>query len=340
MFSPRINIFSANNPHGMQQLTDYLQHFEAYRQAHPITYRPAELYEPVNYILDLGGKRLRPVICLMACHLFRDDYQAALPLAEAVETFHNFTLVHDDIMDDAPLRRAHATVHAKWDVNTGILSGDVMLILAYESLLRLPDAVVPPVTRVFNRVAREVCEGQQMDVNFERRSDVTIPEYLKMIELKTAVLIAGAMEMAAIVADARQEDVQNIYEFGRKMGIAFQLQDDILDCFGDPAKFGKKVGGDIVQNKKTYLILEALNRASGPDRERLTFLMNTPTRDESAKIREVQDLLRRTGMPEAALQKRDEFRAEAYAHLESLQAAPERIAALKAVSDQLVEREK
>jgi len=214
---------------------------------------PQGLYAPVNYILDLGGKRVRPLVALLAGKMFGDDdLQQAMPVALAVEVFHNFTLLHDDIMDDSPLRRGQATVHEKWDVNTGILSGDLMLIQAYQHLCDCPNtAALPDLLATFNRVATGVCEGQQYDVDFEQRADVTIAEYTKMIELKTAVLLGGALELGALAAGAEKVDAQHLYAFGRLTGLAFQLQDDLLDTFGDEKITGKRTGNDIIRNKKT-----------------------------------------------------------------------------------------
>ena len=218
---------------------------------------PKNLYEPISYILSLGGKRMRPVLTLMAAEVFNVDCEQAIPAATAVEVFHNFSLIHDDIMDDAPLRRGHQTVHEKWDLNTGILSGDAMLILAYQYFETYEATVFQQLAKLFSKTALEVCEGQQYDVDFEVRDDVTIPEYLKMIEYKTAVLVGAAMKMGAIVAKTSDENANLIYDFGLNLGIAFQLQDDYLDAFGDPETFGKQVGGDIIENKCTSCCLSS-----------------------------------------------------------------------------------
>lgn len=279
-----------------------LQHlYETYLLENRFLQLPRELYEPVNYILELGGKRLRPVLALMGYELFRSDVEKALPVAHAVEIFHNFSLVHDDIMDEAPLRRGHPTVHSRYDVSTAILSGDVMLIYVYEYLLRMEDkSRLSDLVSVFNRVAIKVCEGQQLDMNFERRTDVLIEEYIDMIGKKTAALISGSLELGAIAAGAPEEDEQRLAAFGRHIGIAFQLQDDILDTFGDPKKFGKKIGGDIAQNKKTYLILKALEVADASTRQTLMEYMTTPAEDELLKIKEVTAILRQLNIPELA----------------------------------------
>lgn len=219
---------------------------------------PKELYDPMNYILQLGGKRLRPVTVLLGTSLFSGNVFSALPAATAVEVFHNFTLVHDDIMDDAPLRRGKATVHEKWNPNVAILSGDSLLIKVYGHFVEGNYANLSSILQVFNATALEVCEGQQLDMNFEIRDDVTIAEYIEMIRLKTSVLVGGAMKVGALVANATESDAQLVYDFGVNVGLAFQLQDDYLDCFGDPEKFGKQVGGDIISNKKTFMMLKAL----------------------------------------------------------------------------------
>jgi geranylgeranyl diphosphate synthase type II len=234
------------------------RHFESIKYQK----EPNNLYEPIRYILSLGGKRLRPVLTLMATEVFDVDCQKALAAATAVEVFHNFSLIHDDIMDDAPLRRGNKTVHEKWNINTGILSGDAMLILAYQYFEEYEPHIFRELAKLFSQTALEVCEGQQYDVDFETRYDVTIPEYLKMIQYKTAVLVGAAMKMGAIVAETSAENANNIYDFGLNLGLAFQLQDDYLDAFGNPETFGKQVGGDIIENKKTYLYLKAMEFAN------------------------------------------------------------------------------
>jgi geranylgeranyl diphosphate synthase type II len=237
----------------MHAISEYQQEFLSYLDNQNRTREPKNLYEPIDYILRLGGKRMRPVLTLMATEVFDVDFRKALPAATAVEVFHNFSLVHDDIMDDAPLRRGKETVHEKWNLNTGILSGDAMLILAYQYFESYEPTIFRDLAKLFSKTAIEVCEGQQYDVDFETRDDVTISEYIKMIEYKTAVLVGAAMKMGAIIAETSEEHANLIYDFGLNLGIAFQLQDDYLDCFGNPETFGKQVGGDIIENKKTYL---------------------------------------------------------------------------------------
>ncbi len=243
----------------MRELSEYSELIE--KELNAIKYRehPAKLYEPIKYILNLGGKRLRPALTLMTASLFTDDFQQAMPAALAIEIFHNFTLLHDDIMDKAEVRRGKPTVHKIWDDNTAILSGDAAIILSYEELGKLPPEKFQRVFKVFNQTALEVCEGQQYDMDFETMDDVTIPEYLEMIRLKTSVLIAASMQIGAIVGGASKMEQEAMYEIGENLGLAFQLQDDYLDCYSNAEKFGKATGGDIANNKKTYLLISALN---------------------------------------------------------------------------------
>lgn len=223
---------------------------------------PAELYEPIKYILSLGGKRMRPVLLLMACDLFGGDPDKALSPALAIEVFHNFTLMHDDIMDNAPLRRGKTTVHEKWNKNVAILSGDVMLVESYKLMMQVDSNLLSRVLNIFNDTAVGVCEGQQFDMEFEQRNDVHIDEYINMIRLKTAVLLGGALKIGAVIGGANENDADLLQTFGEQLGVAFQLQDDILDVYGDPEKFGKQVGGDILSNKKTFLLIKALELAN------------------------------------------------------------------------------
>lgn len=249
--------------------------------------QPGNLYEPIHYILHLGGKRMRPILCIMASDLFEGSRSNSLSQAMTVELFHNFSLIHDDIMDEAPLRRGKETVHEKWNSNIGILSGDAMLVKAYEFLAKAESQHLPDLLKVFNQTALEVCEGQQLDMDFEVRNDVSIPDYLQMIEMKTAVLLGAALQMGAIVAGANSEDQKNLYEFGKNIGIAFQLQDDILDVYADPEKFGKQVGGDIISNKKTFLLLRAFELADEKNREALKSWMEKEEFNPEEKVREI-----------------------------------------------------
>ncbi|MCR9226104.1 MAG: polyprenyl synthetase family protein [Flavobacteriaceae bacterium] len=279
-------------------ISQYREQFVTYLNERTQLGEPKNLYEPVKYILALGGKRMRPILTLMTAEAFGGKAEDAMDAALAVEMFHNFSLVHDDIMDDAPLRRGNTTVHQKWDVNTGILSGDAMLILSYQFFENYPVKSYFELTKLFSKTALEVCEGQQYDVDFETREDVTIPEYLKMIEYKTSVLVAAAMKMGAIVANAPQKDAEAIYEFGRNLGIAFQLQDDYLDAFGDPKTFGKQVGGDIMENKKTYLYLKSLEKASKDDKDGLLHLYSIKPDDPADKVAAVKTIFKESGAVE------------------------------------------
>ncbi|MCK9423570.1 MAG: polyprenyl synthetase family protein [Bacteroidales bacterium] len=245
---------------------------------------PVKLYEPIIYTLDQGGKRIRPVLVLLACDLFGGDIEKAVFPAMGLEIFHNFTLLHDDIMDNAPLRRGKETVHKKWNDNTAILSGDTMFVLAYEYVAKTDPALLPDVLRLFNDTARKVCEGQQYDMNFETQTNITIDKYMMMIQLKTAVLIACSLKLGAIIALADPVDAENIYDFGIELGLAFQLQDDYLDAFGDTSVFGKEIGGDIITNKKTFLFLKAFEVAHEDDLIQLTHYFYSPEIPLTEKI--------------------------------------------------------
>ena len=248
---------------------------------------PQELYDPINYILSLGGKRIRPVMMLMTVEMYGGDVHKAMPAALGLEIFHNFSLVHDDIMDRAPLRRGKPTVHEKWNANTAILSGDTMLVKAYEQFLKLPERLIKPALGIFNVTATGVCEGQQMDMNFEDKADVSISEYIEMIRLKTAVLIGAAFRLGGLVAGAPSEDQEMLYNFGIWTGLLFQLRDDLLDTYGDTKVFGKKQYGDIIANKKTFLYLKAQENTKGREREKLAELYANPLIDPELKVKKV-----------------------------------------------------
>lgn len=302
---------------------------------------PATLYEPVNYILSLGGKRLRPLFSLMAFELYDRNIKKALCIAHAVEVFHNFTLVHDDIMDQADMRRGKLTVHAKYGVNAGILSGDVMLILAYESLLQFQvPTKIPGLVRVFSQFAREVCEGQEMDMLFETSSAITLSDYEKMISLKTAVLLAGALKMGAIAAGATESDVLKLYDFGLNIGVAFQIQDDYLDTFGSQAQVGKQIGGDIIQNKKTFLILKAMDLANNIQKQELLDLFNNKNRfTAQEKVKRVTSILTELNIPEEAKLRKQYYFEKGMRSLEEVQVLAEKKELLRKVAFQLLERE-
>lgn len=324
----------------MKETKDFLQLFEAYRRQQTFGHQPPrELYEPIDYIMDMGGKRLRPMLVLLGCHQFSDDPRRALPAALAVEVFHNFSLIHDDIMDAAPLRRGQATVHERYGLNAGILSGDVMLILAYDFLLRTPPpASVSDMVTVLSKVAIKVCEGQQYDMNFERLDTVTADEYLRMIELKTAVLLAASLQLGALAAVAPPTDAHYLYEFGRLTGIAFQLQDDYLDVFGDPAKVGKQAGGDILQNKKTILFIKALERAGDRQRRELGDWY-AQTTDDPRKVSAVTAIMRDLDIPAYARDLRYDYQQRAYEQLDRVDAPAERKAPLRRLTEALLDRE-
>ncbi|WP_296634173.1 polyprenyl synthetase family protein [Polaribacter sp.] len=275
----------------------YQENFISFLDSKEWVQEPKNLYEPVDYILKLGGKRIRPVLTLMATDIFGGSFKDALPAALAIEVFHNFTLVHDDIMDAAPLRRGQATVHEKWDINTGILSGDAMLILAYKYLENYKPEVFQSLAKLFSKTALEVCDGQQLDVDFETRKKVTIDEYLNMICLKTSVLVAAALKMGAIVAESDAKNADLIYDFGLNLGLAFQLQDDYLDTFGDPETFGKLIGGDIIENKKTFLYLKTLEVADKETKKKLKYFYKKKLKDNSLKIVEVTRIFKMNDIP-------------------------------------------
>ncbi|WP_218598257.1 polyprenyl synthetase family protein [Polaribacter sp. NJDZ03] len=279
------------------EILHYQKYFINYLESKKWVNEPRNLYEPIDYILKLGGKRMRPILTLMAADIFSGEYEKAMPAALAVEVFHNFTLIHDDIMDDAPLRRGKATVHEKWDLNTGILSGDAMLILAYQYFENYEPIVFHKLAKLFSKTALEVCDGQQLDVDFETRNDVTIEEYINMIRLKTSVLVAAALKMGAIVVETSEENADLIYDFGLNLGLAFQLQDDYLDTFGDPKTFGKQIGGDIIENKKTFLYLKSLDIASEEDKNALSVFYNQNLTENSIKIKEVTHIFEKNNIP-------------------------------------------
>ncbi|MGV6844911.1 MAG: polyprenyl synthetase family protein [Lutibacter sp.] len=271
----------------MNQLEIYKKEFLNFLKNEIPNKEPKKLYEPIEYILDLGGKRIRPILTLWIADLYQKSFKKALPAASAVEVFHNFTLIHDDIMDSAPIRRGKPTVHNKWDENAGILSGDAMMILAYQFLNSYSEKQFKQLTLLLSKTAIEVCEGQQMDMDFETAKEVSIAQYLKMISLKTSVLIGAAMKMGAIVADVSEKEATKIYKFGLNLGIAFQLQDDYLDTFGEELTFGKAIGGDINENKKTFLFLKTLEVANKKDAQLLDkmYLENTSTVDKVNKVK-------------------------------------------------------
>ncbi len=311
-----------------------LQHLEEVVSAN----EPPQLYEPIRYIISLRGKRMRPILTLLSCDFFQVDYHKAMNAALAIELFHNFSLIHDDIMDNAPLRRGKETVHEKWDLNTGILSGDAMLILAYQLFEVYEPRLFRELAMLFSETAIAVCEGQQYDVDFERRDDVTLPDYIKMIDYKTAVLIGAAMKMGAIVAEASKACKDGIYDFGRNLGIAFQLQDDFLDVFGNPKTFGKQVAGDIIANKKTFLYLTAIAQSKPEEVAELRHLFNISPKDPSEKVTIVKRIFEQSGAVNATQKEITKYTAKANLVLETIQISEERKVELREFGAWLMQR--
>ncbi len=299
---------------------------------------PHQLYDPIKYILSLGGKRIRPALTLMVCDFFGSDFKKAMSAALAVELFHNFSLIHDDIMDNAPLRRGKKTVHEKWDVNTAILSGDAMLILAYRFFENYEPQMFQELAKLFSETALQVCEGQQHDMDFETRDDVTLVEYIRMIDHKTAVLLGAAMKMGAIVAEATESDKDKIYQFGRNLGIAFQLQDDYLDVFGNPETFGKQVGGDIISNKKTFLYLMAVGQGSSAQAEELEHLFSINPKDPTDKISTVKEIFLTSGAAEATQIEIEKYSNLAYSLLKEINISEEKKELLRYFGNGLMQR--
>ncbi len=297
---------------------------------------PASLYEPGEYFLGLGGKRVRPVICLMGNELFYEIGNDAYNVATAIELFHNFTLVHDDIMDAAPLRRGMPTVHTKYNPSTALLTGDVMMIVAYDYLNKINTAYLHRILHLFNRTAKEVCEGQQMDMDFEKLEAVSPEDYIRMIELKTSVLLAASVQMGAILGGASEHNCGHLYEFGRNLGIAFQIQDDYLDAFGDPAKFGKDAGGDIRQNKKTFLLIHALETADAAQKAELLQLMRDNPDDKVAKV---LDIFKACNVDEWAKQLKQQYLDKALFHLDEVAVTAVRKKPLMQLAAFLIQRE-
>ena len=326
----------------MQNTSTFNEQIQKYFDEHPIEGQPSELYDPINYILSLGGKRVRPLMLLMSFNLFDNDLERAFPLAQAIEVFHNFTLIHDDIMDGAPLRRGQETVHEKWDENIAILSGDAMLISAYKLFEKLPAQMLKSVFPVFNKVAIEVCEGQQFDMNFETRDDVTIAEYINMITLKTSVLLGGAMKIGALAGNSNLDDAQHLYDFGKYLGVSFQLQDDYLDLYGDPKKFGKRIGGDVVANKKTFLTLKAFEKAKGSNLEELESLFSKtdlPLNIEEAKISKVRNIFNDLDVVADMKSEINKYYLLALESLNKVDVKPDNKTALKIFAEKLIKRD-
>ncbi len=286
--------------------------------------QPKSLYEPIRYIMSLGGKRLRPLLALISYSLYKTDPEKIVKYAITIEAFHNFTLLHDDIMDKAPLRRGKATVHEKWNVNTAILSGDVMLVKVYDQFLNLDGDTLKEVLRIFNQCAAEVCEGQQWDMEFETKSKVTEAQYIEMIRLKTAVLLGFSLELGALLANASQDDRQALKEFGINIGIGFQLKDDLLDVYADKNKFGKQVGGDILANKKTYLLIKAKEKARGKDKQELELWLNAKKFNKLKKVKAVTDLYTKLGIAQLTERNIEEYFSKGFQNLDRLKDSPQK----------------
>jgi len=325
----------------MQGSAELRSQFNNYLQNYKFEGKPSNLYEPISYIMNIGGKRIRPILVMMACEMFGGDSAKAHKAALALEVFHNFTLVHDDIMDDADTRRGQQTVHTKYNENIAILSGDAMLIKSFKLLGEYEDiSLRAKLYDVFTELAAQLCDGQQMDMNFEITNEVTVDDYLQMIVLKTGVLIAGALKMGALIGGATDEESEKIYNYGKNIGIAFQLQDDLLDTFGTFEKVGKKIGGDIVQNKKTYLYLKAIELSSDAGRSEIEKIYsNSTSLTEDKKIEKVTKLFTSLVVDEYARQVRDAYLDLSNAHLASIAIDNHKKTELKALGKQLVNRD-
>lgn len=301
--------------------------------------QPPDLYEPIGYILSLGGKRLRPALLLMACDIFGGDVDKAVKAALAIEVFHNFTLMHDDIMDKAPLRRGQITVHERWNQNVAILAGDAMMVEANKLMLQVPDPILRTVMDIFNDTATGVCEGQQFDMSFESRDLVAADEYINMIRLKTAVLLGGALKIGALIGGANEKDAALLYTFGEQLGIAFQLQDDILDVYGDPDKFGKQVGGDIISNKKTYLLIKARELATGDSAAELNKWLSDNNADAQEKVAAVTGIYNTMKIRQQAEQAMQTYATEAFNAFNAINLPDDRKQYLRGFADSLLVRE-
>jgi len=306
----------------------------------PYDRRPASLYEPIKYVLSLGGKRIRPVLMLLAYNLYKDDPERILMPAVGLETYHNYTLLHDDLMDNADMRRGHDTVHKRWDANKAILSGDSMLVLAYQRMQQCDQRHLQAVLDVFTETALEIGEGQEYDMTFEQRNDVTEDEYIEMIRLKTSVLLACAVKIGAILADAPADDVANLYKFGEQLGLAFQLQDDLLDVYGDPKVFGKAIGGDITSNKKTYMLINAFNRANADQRRQLEQWIGATQFDRAEKVQAVTAIYDQIGIRQLCEQKINFYFDECRKYLAKVNVSDDRKQQLLSYTDDMMTRRK
>ena len=324
----------------MYSSKELLQQVNEAIAALPLECEPKGLYAPIRYVLSLGGKRIRPVLMLMAYNLYREDVKPCLMPAIGLETYHNFTLLHDDLMDRAEVRRGKMCVHLKWNDNTAILSGDNMLVLAFQYMMQCQEEKLPAVMRIFAKTAIEIDEGQQYDVDFETRNDVTEAEYIEMIRLKTSVLLACALQIGATLADAPKQDAEALYHFGESLGLAFQLQDDFLDVYGDPAVFGKKIGGDILCNKKTFMLINALLHASEEDKAELQRWIESKDCDPDEKIKAVTALYTKIGVDRMAKERMNAYYAEAEKYLAKVNLPEERKQMLHGIALELMGRQK
>ena len=319
----------------MRTSDELLKMVNDYIEDATITRQPTSLYDPIKYVLSIGGKRIRPVLLLLTYNMYRDDIERVMPTAVGLETYHNYTLLHDDLMDKADMRRGMPTVHRKWDDNTAILSGDSMLVVAFQRVAQCPAENLQDILSLFTMTALEIGEGQQYDMDFENRMDVTEDEYIEMIRLKTSVLLACAVKMGAIMAGASDEDAKNLYAFGEKL----QLQDDLLDVYGDPKVFGKAIGGDITSNKKTYMLINAILRANNEQREELIKWITTDNFDKEEKIKAVTKLYNKIGIRQLCEKKINDYFAEALTYLEKVNVPEEKKTALQRFTDQMMHRE-
>lgn len=321
--------------HSIEQLQDLVNKAINNTQ---YTEKPAELYEPISYLMQLGGKRMRPVLVLVSTELFGGQVSKALDAAIGIEIFHNFTLMHDDIMDKAPIRRGKPTVHIKWNESAAILSGDVMFVEAYKLMIKVDDSILRDVLAIFSETASGVCQGQQSDMNFESREDVSLAEYLEMIRQKTAVLLAGSMQIGALIGGASKDQAKLLYEFGENLGLAFQLQDDILDVYGDPEKFGKQVGGDILSNKKTFMLIKAKELATGKIADELNHWLDRND-NPSAKVASITNIYNQLKVRDLAENVMQDYVQKALYALDKIEVESSKKALLKGFAEQLLIRE-
>jgi len=324
----------------MHSISDLSALFEKSLKEQEIKGFPEQLYAPIKYTLGLGGKRIRPILVLIGCNLFNNDIQCAMPQAIAIEFFHNFTLIHDDIMDNAPVRRGKPTVYKRWNGNTAILSGDTLFAMAYQYAQKTQPDILGDVLSVFSQTAVEVCEGQQLDLDFEERNDVAVDEYLEMIRLKTGVLLAASLKIGAIIGRGSVDDINNLYKMGEAIGMGFQLEDDYLDTFGNEEVFGKKTGGDIVANKKTYLYLRALEKADSKTRAKLMDIYSDTKMAEAEKINTVQNIFRQLKVDEDSKSLIDKYFNDGIKYLNKVQISPDKKEVLISLARKMVKRDK